>query len=106
MQLTSRVALLDLIRRTANIAQRQKSNNSKLQNKDQPQLNHRMDQLILVKESHRFCSYNVQGLLSPVKQRLLADDFFQYKIKTLMIQETNIKGNGTKDIVSSSGQVA
>ena len=49
-------------------------------------------------------TYNVQGLLSKTKQMLIADDFFQYKMSALMLQETHLKGHGAIDIKSSKGK--
>ena len=51
-------------------------------------------------------TFNCQGLLSPTKQMMLANDFFDYKMKALMIQETHIKGHGIIDIKSSKGKTA
>ena len=49
-------------------------------------------------------TFNAQGLLSKTKQMLLADDFFRYNLKALMIQETHMKGNGLIKIKSSDGK--
>lgn len=51
-------------------------------------------------------TFNVQGLLSKTKQLLLTDDFFKYKMKALLIQETHMQGNGFLDIKSSRGKTA
>ena len=50
-------------------------------------------------------TYNVQGLLSSkTKQMLIANDFYDYKMSALMIQETHLKGTGFLDIKSSKGK--
>ena len=53
--------------------------------------------------SSRFCSFNVQGLNNPAKQKLLADDFISKGISVMMIQETKIQKQGMYEIIASNG---
>ena len=55
---------------------------------------------------HKVGTFNAQGLLSETKQMLLADDFHNYKMKAIMVQETHMKGQGILDIKSSKGKTA
>lgn len=89
MQSTSRLAPLGLSRGTANSAQEmQVTAHSKNKRKQFSSIG----------------TFNVQGLLSPVKQMMIADDFFRYGLKALMIQETHIQGSGFLDMKSSNGK--
>ena len=47
-------------------------------------------------------SYNVQGLNSEVKQKLLADDFIDKKLSIMLLQETKLMNSETLTIVSSN----
>ena len=50
-------------------------------------------------------TFNCQGILtSAAKQQMLVNDFEQYKISALAVQETHIKGYGTIKLTSNTGK--
>ena len=50
-------------------------------------------------------TFNCQGILtSAAKQQMLVNDFEQYKISGLVVQETHIKGYGTIKLTSNTGK--
>ena len=89
MQSTSRLAPLGLSRGTANSAQ---------------QMQARAPSKKKRKQISSIGTFNVQGLLSPVKQMMIADDFLKYGLKALMIQETHMQGNGFLDMKATNGK--
>ena len=49
-------------------------------------------------------TFNCQGLVtSTTKTEMLANDFEQYNMSALCIQETHMQGHGVEEIMSSSG---
>jgi len=56
-------------------------------------------------QTQRIATFNCQGLVtSAVKKRLIADDFEKYKLNSLAVQETHLKGKGTMILTSSSNK--
>ena len=50
-------------------------------------------------------TFNCQGILiSAAKQQMLVNDFEQYKMSALAIQEMHIKGYGTMKLTSDTGK--
>ena len=52
----------------------------------------------------RICTYNCQGLLDKSKQRLIADDFKEYRLKVMLVQETHMKNEGMLNLSSTDGE--
>ena len=53
----------------------------------------------------RIGTFNCQGLkLSASKLQMLANDFVNYRMSALCIQETHLPGSGVENIVSSTGK--
>ena len=54
---------------------------------------------------HRIATFNCQGLVtSDAKKRLLADDFEEYQLTMMAVQETHMKGTGLITLKSSSNK--
>ena len=50
-------------------------------------------------------TFNCQGILtSAAKQQMLVNDFELYKMSSLAVQETHIKGYGTMKLTSNTGE--
>ena len=55
-------------------------------------------------EDLRIATYNCQGLRSKENQVLLADDFQNYKMAALCVQETHMVGYGIEKLTTSDGK--
>ena len=52
----------------------------------------------------RFATFDCQGLNDKGKQTYIADDFYKFRLSTIMVQETRIKETGLHELTSSDGK--
>ena len=48
--------------------------------------------------------FNCLGLNDEVKQTRIADDFYKFRLREIMVQETRIKETGLQELTSSDGK--
>ena len=51
-----------------------------------------------------FATFNCQGLNDEVKQTHIADDFYEFRLAAIMVQETHVKETGLYEFTSSDGK--
>ena len=56
------------------------------------------------RKTRKFATFNLQGLISDAKKMSIADDFIEYNLTMMMVQETHIKETGAIELKSSSGK--
>ena len=52
----------------------------------------------------RFTTFNCQGLNDYVRQTHITDDFYEFCLAAIMVQETRIKEIGLHEFISSNGK--